>query len=108
MALAIQDIEPETVAPPVEAPPPVVQRTIPQVSRATVVDVDECGLWLIGRLKTKYPHHPDRTLIAWLRASTTDNECLFLRCVGGFALATLHRRFLTKPWVEVAFSMAKE
>lgn len=108
MALAIREIEPETVAPPAAPLPP--RPTILDIHRVSVVDIGEIGPWLIGRLKEKYPHHTDQALMSWLRSSTTDNECWFGRVKGrvgsGIGLFTIHRRFLMRPWVEEAFCLA--
>ena len=58
-----------------------------QPHRASVVDIDEIGGWLIGRLRERFPQHSDRVLKSWLIGCTNDNECLFLRAAGAVIMA---------------------
>ena len=87
-------------------PIPLPTVTFVQPHRVSVVDIDEIGNWLIGRLRERFPQHSDRMLFSWLRGCTNDNECLFLRAAGAVMMATVHRSFLTPPWIEEVFCLA--
>jgi len=106
-----EHVSPEFVTP-IELPaelkpaPPAVVRFV-QPHRASVVDIDEIGNWLVGRLRERFPQHSDRMLFSWLRGCTNDNECLFLRAAGAVVMAVVHRSFLAPPWVEEVFCLAQ-
>lgn len=115
MVLAVKEIEGGTLGVPVaesqwsdaKAVPPLPAKAPFRPRRVSVVDIDELGNWLVGRLREKFPQHSDRVLYSWLRSCTNDNECFFSRDADAVAMATVHRSFLEPPWVKEVFCLAK-
>ena len=101
-SLSVADPFPGGPEPPTS--PPVVRFVQPH--RMSVVDIDDIGNWLVGRLREKFPQHSDRVLFSWLRGCTNDNETFFSRASGAVAMATVHRSFLEPPWVREVFVLA--
>ncbi len=46
--------------------------------RFQLPDLDRHRGWLIGRIKTAFPHLHEATMVGWLRATIYNNEFLFL------------------------------
>ena len=88
-----------------EAPPPSVPQ---EFRRFGLPDLEELGLWLVGRLKERYGAIDDRNAIGWLRGAMETNEFMFIRtgdCVG---LAQISRRPLDPiPFVEEVFVLCR-
>lgn len=55
--------------------------------RFDIPDLDRHGLWLLPRLKQKYPHLNDRGLLSWIRNIVFVNDWHFICQDTGVALA---------------------
>ena len=60
---------------------------IPAMHRFDIPDLDRHGLWLLPRLKQKYPHLNDRAILSWIRNIVFVNDFLFICHDTGVALA---------------------
>lgn len=60
-----------------------------RVTRFGLPDINDLGMWIVGRLRPKFPHFQDNQLIAMFRARVDSNECLFRRTKHAVAMAEL-------------------
>jgi hypothetical protein len=79
-------------------------------------DLTTLGIWLISRLRERYPHLDERTIAGFLRGLITSNEHLFLATIdehgkptGVVGLAQMVRDSLDPvPWIREIFVLAQE
>lgn len=74
-----------------------VVETLPQiyapvtVMRFALPDLDVWGVYLMERLRTRFPHLNDRMFVGWLKGCMESNEFLFIRTANAVALAQIVR-----------------
>jgi hypothetical protein len=85
------------------------------VRRFELADLTTLGLWLISRLRERFPHLDERTIAGFLRGMVTSNEHSFLCTVdehghpnGVVGVAQMVRDPLDPvPWVREVFVLAQ-
>lgn len=87
-------------------PLPMVESSM---RRFLLPDLNDKGIWLIGRLQVRYPHLQDRQLIGWFRGLIDSNESLFIRTDHAVALAQIvHESLSPQPDVVERFVLCEE
>lgn len=72
-------------------------------------DISDKGLWLVERLRARYPHLQDNNIVGWLRGAIDSNEYLFIRTEHAFAMAQMMRETLSPhPIVFERFMLHEE
>ena len=71
-------------------------------------DLMEKGQWLCKRLKERWPHLQNGSLLGWLINCCDSNEYLFIRTDKAFLLAQMQKEFVEPyPWVKELFVLAE-
>lgn len=93
-------IAPQTPAIPVE---PV------NVRRFSLGDLEDKGIWLLARLRERYPHISEHMFAGWLRGEMLSNESYFVCSPRAVAMAQILREPLEpQPYVKEVFVLAMD
>lgn len=85
------------------------QVDILQARRFVLPDFDRYGVWLLGRMKERFPSVPDRLGLGWLRGITQSNEHLFVTNERAVLLADqVHTQLNPVPIVREIFCFCQD
>lgn len=86
---------------------PVPPRNV-SIRRFGLADIEDMGMWLMTRLRERYPHVNDRMFIGWIRGCMESNEFLFIRSENAAGMAiTDHRPLTSAPIVREVFLLSR-
>ncbi len=105
------------LGPPREPPAAAVTQTgsgyvtpprMTSIRRFGMADIEDMGMWLMTRLRERYPHVNDRMFIGWIRGCMESNEFLFIRSENAAGMAIIdHRPLTSAPIVREVFLLSR-
>lgn len=89
--------------------PPAIPAEPVNVRRFSLGDLEDKGVWLLNRLRERYPHISEQMFAGWLRGEMLSNECFFVCSPRAVAMAQVLREPLQpQPYVKEVFVLAMD